>query len=83
MSFDLIVANYGLAGQYTVHTDAVYITGDAVARKQMREVWNIHAGDRFATVSLKGLIVIQLEFLMHFSIYFILEIDLIRVSIPF
>ena len=54
MSFDLIVANYGLAGQYTVHTDAVYITGDAVARKQMREVWNIHAGDRFATVSLKG-----------------------------
>jgi len=44
------VANYGLAGQYTVHTDAVYITGDAAARKQMREVWNIHAGDRAATV---------------------------------
>ena len=65
MSFDLIVANYGLAGQYTVHTDAVYITGDAVARKQMREVWNIHAGDRFATVSLKGLIVILLLTLMN------------------
>ena len=48
----ILVANYGLAGQYTVHTDAVYITGDAAARKQMREVWNIHAGDRAATVSL-------------------------------
>ena len=47
----ILVANYGLAGQYTVHTDAVYITGDAAARKQMREVWNIHAGDRAATVS--------------------------------
>ena len=47
-----VVANYGLAGQYTVHTDSVFIMGDAVARKQMREVWNIHAGDRFATVSL-------------------------------
>ena len=78
MSLDLLVANYGLAGQYTVHTDAVYITGDAVARKQMREVWNIHAGDRFATVSLKGLIVILL-----LTFYFILEFDLIRVSIPF
>ena len=44
------VANYGLAGQYTVHTDAVYITNDAAAKKQMREVWNIHAGDRAATV---------------------------------
>jgi len=44
------VANYGLAGQYTVHTDAVYITGDAIAKKQAREIWNIHAGDRAATV---------------------------------
>lgn len=78
MSLDLLVANYGLAGQYTVHTDAVYITGDAVARKQMREVWNIHAGDRFATVSLKGLIVILL-----LTFYFILQFDLIRVSITF
>ena len=81
MFLDLLVANYGLAGQYTVHTDAVYITGDAVARKQMREVWNIHAGDRFATVSLKGLIVILLLTLMNF--YFILQFDLIRVSITF
>ena len=70
MSLDLLVANYGLAGQYTVHTDAVYITGDAVARKQMREVWNIHAGDRFATVSLKGLTVILLLTLMNFISYY-------------
>lgn len=46
-----LVANYGLAGQYTVHTDAVYITGDAASKKQAREIWNIHAGDRAATVS--------------------------------
>ena len=48
-----LVANYGLAGQYTVHTDAVYITGDAASKKQAREIWNIHAGDRAATVSVQ------------------------------
>ena len=51
MSNSFLVANYGLAGQYDVHTDAVYITNDAASKKQMREIWNIHAGDRAVTVS--------------------------------
>ena len=44
------MANYGLAGQYTVHTDAIYMTNDAGSKQQKRGIWNLHAGDRAATV---------------------------------
>ena len=47
----ITVANYGLAGQYFVHTDAIFINDDNVANKQMRLLRDKHFGDRFATVS--------------------------------
>ena len=47
----IAVANYGLAGQYFVHTDAIFINDDNVANKQMRLLRDKHFGDRFATVS--------------------------------
>ena len=45
------VANYGIAGQYDVHIDQVMMSNDASSRMQKREVFNIYAGDRLATVS--------------------------------
>ena len=47
----IAVANYGLAGQYFVHTDAIFLNDDKVANKQKRQLRNIHYGERFATVS--------------------------------
>ena len=47
----ITVANYGLAGQYFVHTDAIFINDNNVANKQMRQLRDKHFGDRFATVS--------------------------------
>ena len=44
------VANYGIAGQYEAHYDAVLLPGPQ-AEIQKRELFNIHAGDRYATVS--------------------------------
>ena len=43
------VANYGIAGQYDVHYDQVLMGQQNVMQK--REVFNIYAGDRLATVS--------------------------------
>ena len=47
----ITVANYGLAGQYFVHTDAIFLNDDKVANKQKRQLRNIHYGERYATVS--------------------------------
>jgi len=44
------VANYGIAGQYDVHIDQVMMSNDASSRLQKREVFNIYAGDRLATI---------------------------------
>ena len=46
------VANYGIAGQYDVHYDQV-LMGMGQNTMQKREVFNIYAGDRLATVSFK------------------------------
>ena len=53
------VANYGIAGQYDVHIDQVMMANDASARMQKREVFNIYAGDRVATVSKQFFSLIQ------------------------
>ena len=45
------VANYGIAGQYDVHYDQVLMGNGGGMQK--REVFNIYAGDRMATVSTK------------------------------
>ena len=47
----ITVANYGLAGQYFVHTDAIFLNDENVANKQKRQLRNKHYGERFATVS--------------------------------
>jgi len=44
------VANYGIAGQYDVHIDQVMMANDAASRMQKREVFNMYAGDRLATI---------------------------------
>ena len=43
------VANYGLAGQYTSHYDQV-LMGTSPAAIQRREIFNLYAGDRLATI---------------------------------
>ena len=63
------VANYGIAGQYDVHIDQVMMANDASARMQKREVFNIYAGDRVATVSKWFFCHIQGENFLHKTIY--------------
>ena len=48
------VANYGIAGQYDVHTDQVLMGNDPATNLQKREMFNRYAGDRLATVSCKS-----------------------------
>lgn len=43
------VANYGLAGQYTSHYDQV-LMGTTPHSLQRREIFNMYAGDRMATI---------------------------------
>ena len=43
------MANYGLAGQYTDHYDQV-LMGAGRGAVQAREMFNMYAGDRLATV---------------------------------
>merc|ERR1712150_38007 len=44
------VANYGLAGQYICHTDAILMFNDTVAKKELKDHRMIYLGDRAATV---------------------------------
>ena len=46
------VANYGIAGQYDTHYDAVMMGKDAASEMQKRTVFNRFSGDRMTTVSL-------------------------------
>jgi hypothetical protein len=43
----LQVANYGLAGQYSCHYDQIMMDKKHI---QNREVFNVYAGDRIATL---------------------------------
>ena len=44
------MANYGLAGEYSVHADPIQIFEDEEAGRKMIDERNIYYGDRAATV---------------------------------
>ena len=49
-TYFISVANYGLAGEYSVHTDAIEIYNDETTRTQKNNLRNTYYGDRAATV---------------------------------
>jgi len=51
--FQQKVANYGIAGQYYAHYDAVMMHKEGAGEIQRRALFNQYAGDRMATVSFR------------------------------